>query len=29
MDRARKLDISGRSNMNKDELADAIARKQD
>ena len=29
MDRARKLDIKGRSKMNKLELAQAIARKQD
>jgi cation transport regulator ChaB len=29
MDRAKKLDISGRSHMNKTELAQAIARKQD
>src|SRR5947199_4901416 len=29
MDRAKKLGVSGRSKMNKDELADAIARKQD
>ncbi len=29
MDRARELDVQGRSNMDKDELADAIARKQD
>jgi cation transport regulator ChaB len=28
MDRARKLDIRGRSRMTKDELAEAIARKQ-
>ncbi|HZD38193.1 MAG TPA: ChaB family protein [Actinomycetes bacterium] len=28
MDRARKMDISGRSRMNKDELAKAIASKQ-
>lgn len=28
-DRAKKLDIDGRSNMNKTELAKAIARKQD
>ncbi len=28
-DRAKKLGVSGRSNMNKKELADAIARKQD
>ena len=28
-DRAKKLDIEGRSNMTKSELADAIARKQD
>jgi cation transport regulator ChaB len=28
-ERAKKLDIEGRSNMSKDELADAIARKQD
>ena len=29
MDRAKKLGVSGRSKMTKDELADAIARKQD
>jgi cation transport regulator ChaB len=29
LDRAKKLGVSGRSKMNKDELADAIARKQD
>jgi hypothetical protein len=29
MNRAKKLNISGRSNMNKMELAQAIARKQD
>ena len=29
MERAKKLDISGRSKMNKSELADAIAQKQD
>ena len=29
MDRAKKLDISGRSKMTKGELADAIAQKQD
>jgi hypothetical protein len=29
MDRAKKLGVSGRSKMNKGELADAIARKQD
>jgi cation transport regulator ChaB len=29
MDRARKLDIRGRSRMNKEELGRAIARKQD
>src|SRR3954465_10154003 len=29
MDRARKLEIKGRSKMNKQELAKAIARKQD
>src|SRR3954451_7080434 len=28
-ERAKKLDIEGRSNMSKEELADAIARKQD
>src|SRR3954468_12978671 len=28
-ERAKKLDVEGRSNMNKEELADAIARKQD
>ena len=28
-ERAKKLDVPGRSNMTKDELADAIARKQD
>src|SRR4051812_21657012 len=28
-ERAKKLDIEGRSNMTKDELADAIAKKQD
>lgn len=28
-ERAKRLDISGRSSMSKDELADAIARKQD
>jgi cation transport regulator ChaB len=28
-ERAKKLDIEGRSNMTKEELADAIARKQD
>jgi hypothetical protein len=27
-ERAKKLDIEGRSKMNKDELAEAIARKQ-
>jgi cation transport regulator ChaB len=29
MERAKELGVSGRSNMNKGELADAIARKQD
>lgn len=29
MDRARKLDITGRSDMNKQQLGQAIARKQD
>jgi cation transport regulator ChaB len=28
-ERAKKLDVEGRSNMTKEELADAIARKQD
>jgi cation transport regulator ChaB len=28
-ERAKQLDVEGRSNMNKEELADAIARKQD
>jgi cation transport regulator ChaB len=28
-ERAKRLDVEGRSNMTKDELADAIARKQD
>ncbi|MGI8439700.1 MAG: Rho termination factor N-terminal domain-containing protein [Thermoleophilaceae bacterium] len=28
MERAKELDVQGRSNMNKEELADAIARKQ-